>query len=190
VDSAFLTATHELASRWTVSGSGGFSRAASAGLEQVPLNVQIGQQIVTVIATGRYAQTSYLPYYQGTVTHTLKHDSVSLSGGQAVSPGNGLLLASRTLGVNGFWIHNLRRSNLSVAGYYSRLSSVAGPVSESAITSGAGVSYSYNLVHHVGLTGRYDFLNYSSFASYGGRSDNRLTFGVYFTSKDIPVGLF
>ena len=190
VDSVFLTATHELASRWTVSGSGGFSRTASSGVEQVPLNVQIGQQIVTVVATGKYAQTSYLPYYQGIVTHSLKHDSVSLSGGQAVSPGNGLLLAARTLGINGFWVHNLRRSNLTFAGYYSRLTSVTSAASQAATTRGVGVSYSYNLIHHVGLTGRYDYLNYSSFASYGGRADNRLTFGVYFTSKDIPLGLF
>lgn len=190
VDNFFLTLTHDLGSHWTVSGSGGISRATSNGNVEVPLYIQVGQQIVSAVGIGHYSETSILPYYQGTLTHNLRHDSVSISGGQSVTPGNGIYLASRTLGFNGLWIHSMRRSNVSIAGYFSRLSSVANTISNSETTRGISASYAYNLVHHIGLNGRYDLIDYSSFGSYGGRADNRLSFGVYVTSKDIPLGLF
>ena len=186
----FLTVARALAPHWEVSGSGGLTRTLSDGLITIPVLVQIGQQTIPVIEIGNYHQTSLLPYYQGTLTHNLRHDSVSVSGGQSVSPGNGFLLASRTLGINGVWVHNLRRSNLSLAGYYDKLTSITNTAVRAQSNRGLSLSYSYNLIHHVGLDARYDYINYSSFGSYGGRADSRFTFGVYVTSKDIPLGLF
>ncbi len=190
VDNVFVTLSHRLAPNWTVSGSGGITRVASSGVISFPVNVQVGGQILPVLALGHYSQTAILPYYQATLVHSLRHDSLSVSGGQSVTPGNGYLLASRNLGLNGLWVHTLRRSNLSVAGYYARLSSVANTVLEVQSNRGFDVSYAYNLAYHMGVNARYDLIDYSSFGSYGGRADNRFSFGFYVSSKDVPIGLF
>ncbi|MBV9267114.1 MAG: hypothetical protein JO061_13170 [Acidobacteriaceae bacterium] len=190
VDSVFGTLGYTLGNRWSLSVSGGMSRSSGNGTVRIPLNLQIGQQIVTVYATGRYQSTSYVPYYQGTVTRLMRHSSVGVSAGEGVTPGNGLFLTSRNINVNGLFVQEFRRSNISGGAYYNRLSSVSNTVTEQSNTRGLDVSYSYNLIRHVGVNARYDYINFSSFGSYGGRADNRLTFGVYFESKDIPLGLF
>lgn len=190
VDSAFLTMSYQLAPHWSVSGSGGVTRETSNGLTTLPVLIQVGSQFFPAVVLQPYSQTSVLPYYQGTLVHDMRHDSVNISGGQSITPGNGYLLASKSVGINGLWAHAMRRSNLSVGGYYDRLTSATNTASLLSSTRGIDASYAYNLAYHIGVNARYDLMDYSSFGSYGGRADNRFSLGIYVSSKDVPLGLF
>jgi hypothetical protein len=185
VDSVFLTLGHDFASHWSVSASGGASRASSSGTFQIPVFINGFQN--PVLVTGKYNQTTTSPYFQGTATRFMRHSSVSLSGGQSVGPGNGYYLASKVQNINGYWNYNMRRSNLSASGYYSRLSNASNNISGSETTTGYGAAYAYNVIRHVGVNARYDYIKYSTIGLLRVPADNRISFGIYFTSKDVPL---
>jgi hypothetical protein len=46
------------------------------------------------------------------------------------------------------------------------------------------------VLRHLGVNLRYDFIQYGTIGTFSNRSDSRFTFGLYFSSKDIPIGLF
>ncbi len=185
VDSVFLTLGHDFASHWSVSASGGITRASSSGTFTIP--IIISPTSSPLLLTGHYNTTNFMPYYQGTVTRVLRHASIIASGGETVGPGNGYYLASRVLNINGIFNYSLRRANLSASGYLSRLSSASNGIAGSEITSGIGAAYAYNLIRHLGLNARYDYIKYSVTGNLNVPSDNRISFGVYFTSKDVPL---
>jgi hypothetical protein len=185
VDAGYLTLGHDFASHWTVSASGGITRANSSGTFRIP--ILIGDLQTPAYLIGPYHETNTSPYYQGTVTRFMRHTSVSLSGGEAVGPGNGYFLASKVLSVNGYINYALRRANISANGYMSRLSSVSTNITGTELTTGFGAAYAYNLIRHLGFNVRYDYMKYSTIQSLSVPSDNRISFGVYFTSKDVPL---
>jgi hypothetical protein len=152
--------------------------------------VQIGQTLVPIFIQGRYNHNSTLPYLQASVSHNWRHTVSSLSGGEGVTPGNGLMLASRSIGINGLLSYTWPRSNLSAGGYFSRLTSVANASSLTDTTTDFQASYAYKLVRYIGSNIRYDHVNYGATQGISGYSDNRITFGFYFTSRDVPLALF
>ncbi len=188
VDSGFATLSHQFASHWQVSASGGVSRSNSSGNISIPLLLQQNQELIPIYVTGHYNQTTIYPYLQGTVVRLMRHSTVSVSGGQSIGPGNGFYLASKTINVNGYYMYTMRRSNASVGGYYSRLSSAANAINARQAAIGIDASYSYNLIRHLGMNLRYDYLRFSNLGNLNVPSDSRISFGVYFTSKDIPIG--
>jgi hypothetical protein len=186
----YATLSHNLIRHWTVGASGGATYTSDSGTVLLPVTLEIGQTLVPVYVQGHYMQKSILPYLQGSVTHNWHHTVLSLNGGEGVTPGNGVFLASRNIGVNGLFSYTWPRSNISAGGYYSRLTSVANASSLKVTTTDVQVSYAYNLIRHLGSNIRYDHINYGVIGGFDGHSDNRLTFGFYFTSKDIPLALF
>jgi hypothetical protein len=185
VDSFYLTLAHDFASHWTVSVAGGLTQATSSGSYRIPFYTSVNQPPIYVV--GQYNQSNLLPYFQATATRNVRHTTVGLSGGEAVGPGNGFYLASRVLNVNGYWRYEMRRSSLSATGYFSRLSSVANAVQGNEFTVGLGGGYAYNLIRHLGLNVRYDYIQYSTAGTFHVPVDNRISIGVYFTSKDVPL---
>lgn len=190
VDNVYLTLSHEFASHWKVGVSGGVTHSSSSGRAFVPVILSIDGQLVTAYVLGEYNQAAFLPYYQGTVARTWRHSVFSATGGENVTPGNGLFLASRTLGVSGIYSLTMRRSNFSLGGNYARLTTLASPIAGGYTTAGLNASYAYNLFRHLGLNLRYSYIEYGTVGTISERSDNRFTFGLYFSSKDIPIGLF
>ena len=187
VDAGYATIGHDFASQWTVSASGGITRANSSGTFRIP--IIISPTLPPAYIVGPYNDTSLSPYYQGTVSRFMRHNSLSISGGESVGPGNGYYLASKVQYLNGYYNYALRRSNISANGYLSRLASAssANVATGKEITLGLGASYAYNLIRHVGLNLRYDYIKYSTAGNLNVPSDNRISFGVYFTSKDVPL---
>ena len=185
VDAFYLTIGHDFASHWTVSASGGITRANSSGIFRIP--VYISPNLPPVFLVGPYNRTNFLPYYQGTITKSMKRTTVAISGGESVGPGNGYYLASKVLTVNGYFNYAMRRSNISATGYLSRLSAAANSASGSEITLGMGAAYAYNIIRHLGLNVRYDYIKYSDIGTLRVPADNRVSLGVYFTSKDVPL---
>ena len=188
VDAGFLTLDHTFASRWKVSGSAGISRSNTSGTVEIPVLLEQQQQLIPIYVVGHYNQTTLYPYLQGTVVRLMKRSTASFSGGQSIGPGNGFYLASKTINVNGYYVYMLRRSNLSAGGYYSRLTSAANAINARQVAFGLDASYSYNVIRHLGLNLHYDYLRFSNLGTLNVPSDNRIAFGVYVTSKDIPLG--
>ena len=188
VDAGYATLSHDFASHWQISGSGGISRSNSVGTVLIPVLLQNQQQLIPIYAVGHYNQTTIIPYLQGTVVRLMRRSTVSVSGGQSIGPGNGFYLASKTINVNGYYMYTMRRSNLSAGGYFSRLVSAANAINAQQASVGLDASYSYNIMRHVGLSLRYDYLRFSNLGNLNVPADSRISFGVYFTSKDIPIG--
>lgn len=191
VNSAYVTLSRDLMPRWHLGLSGGFSRVNSAGTLVIPVPISIFGLIFTAYEVGAYNETSYLPYAQGTLSHTGRRTLLTITGGESTTPGNGFFLTARTLGASGFYSYTMsRQTNLSFGGAYSRLSSVSNTVSSTYTTSTFSASLGHNLTRHLGLNLRYDFVDYGVFGGFSGRTDNRFSFGFVFNSKNVPVTLF
>lgn len=191
VDSAYLTLSRDMPSRWHLGVSGGFSRVNSNGTAVIPVPISIGGEILNAYFIGKFHQVAFLPYFQGTLSHSGHWSQFSITGGESATPGNGFFLASRTIGVSGFYSYPFSRTtNLSFGGAYNRLSSISNTTSTAYSTSSFSASLGHNVTRHLGLNLRYDFIDYGVFGGFTGRTDNRFSFGVVFNSKNVPITLF
>ena len=93
--------------------------------------------------------------------------------------------------MNGYysWRQSLR-ANLSFGGGFTHLTSVSNNVAFGYTSGSFSAQYAYNFLRHLGANARYEYVRYGNFGSLGSVQDNRLTFGVYFSSKPIPLTLF
>ncbi|MBV9083991.1 MAG: hypothetical protein JOZ62_15035 [Acidobacteriaceae bacterium] len=188
IDSIYLTVSHQFGNRWNVGVSGGISRADSSGIAAFPFQLFPG--LAPIYIVGAYHTKSTLPYFQAFASRNWRRSSITFGGGESITPGNGFVLTSRNIGLNGLYSYNLGRSNVSAGGYYSRLSSLSNAVATTAISSALDVSWASNIFRHIGVNARYDYIHYGALGSYGGTNDNRLSFGLYYSSRSIPIGLF
>jgi hypothetical protein len=185
------TLSHQFQSHWSVDLYAGVTRSNATGVVTIPVNAMIGNQIVTGYATGQYRQISDFPSVTGTVTHTFRRFQVQASGGQGLSGGNGYYLASKDLFFNGVLSRSTgRRAVFSLYASDSRLSSIANKVSSSYSYNSFGASYAVSLMRYVGANFSYSYIRYGTLSSYSGISDNRLAFGITFSSKSIPITPF
>lgn len=190
IDTVYGTLSHDFSRRWNLGISGGFSRIHASGVVTVPVSIALGGSVLTGYVTGPYNTVSIIPYVQGTVSHNWRHSQLSVTGGQTITSGNGFFLTARDLGVTGYYSYTLsRQSNIGIGGSFARLSSMANAAG-SYSTGTFGASYGYNMTRHIGFNLRFDHLRYGSFVAYPGLSDNRVSFGVVFNSKNVPITLF
>jgi hypothetical protein len=190
-DTLAATISHMFREHWFASASAGVSRTTATGSIEVPVLILNGNNVIPGFALGHYNTTSTLPAVQGTLSRQLRRSAISVSGGQGVSSGNGVFLASKNRFLNGYYSYNQgRRANLSFGGGYSRLTSISNNVSFSYHSASFSASYAYNVMRHIGTNIRYDYVHYGGIGAFNSRSDNRISFGVYFTSKAVPLTLF
>ncbi|MGC2657095.1 MAG: hypothetical protein WA324_03890 [Bryobacteraceae bacterium] len=191
VHTAYATLSHQFRNRWSVLGSAGATRSQSAGIIDLALSPGLAQLLGSTYLSGAYNTTTYLPYFQGSLSRSLRHARFSLTGGQSVTPGNGIYLASKALNVNGFFSYTWHLSSLGFGGAYTHFGSVANAAQSYDATS-FSASYGYPLARHMALSLRYDFVDYSGtpFSSVATDRDNRVTVGVVFNSKTVPITLF
>lgn len=193
VDNVSATLSHEFHhSQWKVGATVGVARVNSQGSVFIPgfLPTSINQQLTPVIFQGNYNTTSVVPSFTGSLTRSAHNRSISISGGQSVSPGNGIYLASRNLFFTGFYTITTQRTSLSLGGLYSRLSSISNNISSSYSSSGADVSYVYKLSRYFGANVHYILNYYGNVGNVGGRVDNRITFGITVFNTNIPFSYF
>jgi hypothetical protein len=190
IDGGYFNASHEFARLWTVSGSVGVSRADSNGFIRVPVSIILNGQQVTGIAVGPYHRTTVTPSFQGSISRRLRQVLITGTAGQVVSPGNGVYLASNNRFFAASASYSMRRSNISASGGYFHLTSLANAISQSYATTSFGASYGYTLARHLGAVVRYDYYKYGNLYNYGAAGDNRISFGVSFTSGSIPLTLY
>ena len=191
VHTGYATLSHQFRNRWSILGSAGITRSQSAGTIDLPLPPAFVQSLGTSYVVGQYNSTTYLPYFQASVMRQLRHANFSLTGGQSVQPGNGIYLASKALNANGYFSYTWRLASIGVGGAYGRFASVAN-TAQSYNTASFSAVYGYPIARHLSLNLRYDFVNYSGtpFASVETDRDNRVTVGIVFNSKTVPITLF
>ena len=184
------TVSRSFTGHWFASASAGFTRTDSSGTISVPVLIIDGNNLIPGYEIGHYNRVSTFPSVVGTVSRQIRRSSISVSGGQNIASGNGVFLASKNLFLNGYYSYSTRRSNLSFGGGFSHLTSVANTVTSSYTTSSFTASYAYNLMRHLGANLRYSLVRYGTIGSVGSLTDNRIMFGVYFSSKTVPLTLF
>lgn len=190
-DTLVATISHTFLGHWYASASGGVSRTNSSGTITVPVLIESGTNLLPGFVLGHYNRTSTFPSFQGTLSRPLRRSSLSISGGQGISSGNGVYLASRNDFLNGYysWRQSLR-GNLSFGGGYNRLTSVSNNIAVAYSSGTFTAQYSYNVMRHLGTNFRYEYVRYGNIGNVGSRQDNRISFGVYFTSQSVPLTLF
>ena len=185
------TASHTFPGQWYASGTVGVTRTVSDGFVHIPVFFLNGNTLVPGFVLGHYHTTRTFPSIEGTLSRPLRRSALSINGGQGITSGNGVFLASKNDFLNGFYSYRQsRNASLSFGGGYSHLTSVANNVSFSYSSSSFTANYSYNVMRHLGTNFRYDFVRYGGIGTFGSRTDNRITFGVYFSTKSIPLTLF
>ena len=190
IDSGFLTLQHTFSDHWFASVSGGVSRSHAKGVISEPVTFLLGQQLVTGYIVGPYNRTSLSPNYQGSLTRNIRHAFITVSGGQGVNAGNGTLFTSKNQygGVTYSATHRL--TNFSFGGNYSRLTSLSNTTSLRYTSATASASYGFPIFHYVSGNLRYDFIHYDNLYGLAGVNENRVSLGISFSSKSIPLTLF
>jgi hypothetical protein len=190
INSGFATLQHTFSKLWSASVSGGVSETHTRGTITEPVTFLLDQQLVTGYLTGPYNHSTLSPSFQGNVTRNLRHSFLTITAGQGVNAGNGTLLTSRNqfAGVTYSITHKL--TNFSFGGGYTRLTSLANTVSDRYSSANVSVSYGFNIVRYLSGNLRYDFTHYDTLYNLRAVNDNRITFGISFSSKSVPLTLF
>lgn len=181
---------HQFANHWFLTVTGGVTHSHISGFIAIPVSALTGDVGANGYVIGQYNTSSNFPAFSGTVTRVYRRFQVSASGGQSIISGNGFYLASRNQFLNGTYSKSWRRSNISVGGNWYRLKSAANTIAYTYSAGGLGASYGYQLMRHVGSHFRYDYIRYGNLAPYSAIVDNRLSFGLTFSSQSIPVTLY
>ncbi len=190
IDGGFGTVDHLFGRNWSVRFSAGVTRAHTKGDARIPVVVIVGGQPVLVFVILPYDRTTSVPTIQGSLTHRVRSFSLTANVGRGVDPGNGTYLTSDHTFFNGGASRQFYNSSLGAFYSYSRLTSISNNVSHSFTQNNFTVSYSRVVFPHISVNGGFQSLRYSSLATLGGSADNRITFGVAFSSKSIPLTLF
>lgn len=190
MDGGYFNVSHQFPQFWSANFDAGFTRTDSSGFIETPITFIINGQPVTGYLKGPYQQTSFTPTLRGSVSRRLRRIVTTVSGGQGVSPGNGVYLASRNQFLSGTVSYSNQRSNISASGGYWHLTSLTHSLSNSYGTASFGGSYSYTLARHIAAHIRYDYFRYGSVSTYSGSGYNRISFGVTFSSENIPLTLY
>lgn len=191
IDGAHFNLTHQFGQFWTVNANAGLIRSDSSGIIRIPVTVILNGQEVTGYEVGPYHLTRITPSVSGSVTRHFRNTMLAtVSSGQGVSPGNGVYLTSRNQFLSGTLSYTMRKSNISASGGYFHLSSLANNVSSSYSTASFGASYGYTLTRHIAANIRYEYYRYGNLYDYHGVGNNRIYFGLTFSTQGIPLTIY
>jgi hypothetical protein len=184
--------THQFNAHWSVSAFGGAGVNRVSGTVLVPVTLLVGNNTaVGGYAVGRYNQTYTFPSYNGSVSRSFRRSVLVLSAGEGLAAaGNGYFLSSKNVYFNGLYSFSVNRQNISVAAYYTHLTSIANTVTNGYDSFALSAQYSHMLLRYLGAFVRYDYVHYGGLAPFNGTSDNRFAFGLSFSSRSIPLTLF
>lgn len=185
-----VSVSHLFPHNWFLSVNGGVTHSNVNGFISIPVSALTGNVGAGGFVVGQYNTSSNFPSFGATVTRIFRRFQLSASGGQSINSGNGYYLASRNQYLNGNYSKSFRRSNFSFGGNWYRLESAANTVTYSYSAAGVAASYSYQLMRYLGSNFRYDWVRYGNLTPYPSIIDNRLSFGLIFSSRSIPATLY
>lgn len=190
LDGANFSLYHRFGNLWSVWASGGLTRTNVTGSFFVPVGIITGTGTVTDVIRVPYNVSAVSPSFQGTVSRALRRSQITASGGQNVVSGNGYYLASRNQFFSGFYSRSYQRSNIGVGGYWNRLHTLVQSTSYDYDASGISANYGYVVMRHVSANARYEYIRYGTIGNSSSVVDNRLSFGLSFSSQSIPLTLY
>jgi hypothetical protein len=179
-------------SRWLeFSGTGGFARAETKFIQNVPVDPAVAALIGTSEGTVVLDRIDNLAIFNGRLSRTFPKGVAYISGGRGVTPGNGLFLTSiTTTALAGYDYTGLRRWSLSVQGGYQSARSIGNVLGSYGGASGT-LSASRQIMHAVHGIVSFSARQYSSgnFSLY-----NRLIYearvGLGYSPGDIPLRIW
>ena len=192
VESGSLTLSHQFVDHWQLDLSAGINHSSSSGIAVTPISfVYQGTEYFGYYDLP-YNRTINSPAFQGVLTHSYRHSTISMSGGQSVLAGNGFYLTSRDQFANGAFSFSTRKTNFGFGGNYARLSSVStANLGETYSYYGVSASYGANFARYLNANARWDFLHYdSAFGRTASLNEQRVSFGISVSSKSVPLTLF
>ncbi|HTD42790.1 MAG TPA: hypothetical protein VK687_01365 [Bryobacteraceae bacterium] len=176
---------------WTVTLRGGVFIAESVSARAVTLNPALAAllRIPSVFFQPLYVKSTNASGF-AELKRQFRRASLSVQYARAATPGNGVYLASRVDSATGRLSYTaVRKLNFGIDGGYYTLTSLGADLQKDTVYSG-GAGLSYELVHAVHLTTRYDArhqgLDLSGYKQHG----YRVTFGVAFSPGNIPLSLW
>jgi hypothetical protein len=176
--------------RWTFSAGGGVYQTQVQGVQQVALN----PVVAALLGIGFGQQTFYVqefaPAANLSLTGHYRTSSISISGSQSISPGNGVYLTSQqTSGGIGYSYTGIRKWNFGVSAGYNKLSSVGQGIQDYAnFSGGAGITYNVSGALHIiaRADSRYQQIDVVGY----NRTGYRASFGLGFSPGKIPLSLW
>jgi hypothetical protein len=191
IDGAFLSATHKFGQTWVADVSAGASHVHTEGIFRQPISLVVNGQTISAIELIPYNTTEIVPTVRGSLSKRIGQFSLRGTVSRGVNPGNGSYLTSSSTMIAGYASRNFGRvSTLTLAGGYTTLQSVAKTITQGYSQDNLTVHYSRILFPHISTNLNYSYLRYGSLLGFAGRSDNRFTFGLAFSTKSVPLTLF
>ncbi|MCX6593530.1 MAG: hypothetical protein NTZ56_18605 [Acidobacteria bacterium] len=181
----------EIGRSWTAQLRAGGSLLQNEGLRQVTLDPFIAAILGRPTGLEAFYKESFQPSLQATLTRNWR--KASLTGGyrQGVTPGNGLLLTSRTQNFSGTYRYTgIRRWTLGMLASDNRMENLIGYTASSNITTALG---------SIGYQVRRDLQTSATFGYrrnvFGGLNNfnqqgMRLTFSISYSPGDVPLALW
>ncbi len=183
---------HTFGRGWMAKFSGGASHISTAGIYQLPVLIDNGSgQLVPGFVLVPYDTKKFIPTFEASLRHNFRILNISMTALHGVNPGNGTYLTSSNTAVNGYASRAFgRTASLTVSGGYSRISTIAEGIGESFSQTSLTAQYSRVLFSHLSGYTSYSLLRYSQISNFSSTTDNRFTFGVAFSLKNVPFTLF
>jgi hypothetical protein len=173
------------------SGYGGMLRAETKFQQNVPLDPAVAAIIGVGSASEVVYRVDYVPNLAGRFAYTVQRGVFYVSGGHAVTPGNGVFLTSTSTNVGGgYGYTGFKRWSINVSAWYNKSNSI-GNVTGTYGSYQGSLSASHSLARHVhGLVSA----NFNKYDSKVFNNYNRWTYsfrlGLGFTPGDIPLRLW
>jgi hypothetical protein len=190
INGIYASGNHSFPNRWNIFGSFGMTQAQNQGTIRLPIEFIFNGVPVTGYAIGHYKTSNWIPTLSGGASKAYRNYTISASAGRGVTPGNGTILTSSNTYFGGFASRSFRNSNLGGGAFYSHISSISNTVSSAYTQSAFTVSYSRLVLRHVSASGAYGYYRYGTLQQIGAISDNRFSFGISVSSRNVPLTLF
>jgi|SRR5579863_9596820 len=175
---------------WTFTLRGGVFIAESLSVQAVALDPAVAALFPTtnVFLPLYFKSTDASGYAE--LKRQFRRASLSVQYTRAASPGNGVYLASRVdSAIARLSYTAMRKLNFGIDGGYYTLTSLGADLQQDTEYSG-GAGLSYELVHAVHLTTRYDARHMELQLGGYQQSGYRVTFGLAFSPGNIPLSLW
>ena len=175
---------------WTFSLRGGVFIAESKTLQAVTLDPALAALFRTKVVLAQLYTKSTNPSGFAGLTRQFRRASLSLQYERGASPGNGVYLASRAeSGTARLSYTAVRKLNFGIDGGYYSLSSLGTDLRKDwSFTGGTGLTY--QLMHAVHFTARYDIRRQQFDLGGHKQSAYSVRFGIGFSPGNIPLSLW
>jgi hypothetical protein len=179
-----------LGRRWTFNLRAGAFQSDVSGLQSVILNPVLAALLGQSTSVTTFYHQDVYPSGQVNLTAHLKKSSFMLTGGEQVSPGNGVYLTSRLeSAMLSYSYTGIKKWSFGIIGGYSRMSAIGQAIQDYATWNG-GANATYGLTHSLHAVARFDArdqqINVVGYKQQGYRT----SIGIAWSPGDIPLSLW